>query len=113
MSFISLEDGRNFTRWVGEKFLRFVEFLGVVFEGKEDRVLELLKDIGQEVKGIKKRKLRNVRRERKGDYGRKTREKEKWWCMGEDKEEERGVVLWRRGMVVRVKLLSLEVKIIS
>lgn len=46
MSFPSVEDGENFTRWVGEKFYRFVEFLGVSVQGKEDRVLELPKDIG-------------------------------------------------------------------
>uniref|UniRef100_A0A0V0GXR6 Putative ovule protein n=1 Tax=Solanum chacoense TaxID=4108 RepID=A0A0V0GXR6_SOLCH len=37
-----------FTRWVGEKFLRFGEFLGVPFVGNEARVLELLRDIEHE-----------------------------------------------------------------
>ncbi|WMV26486.1 hypothetical protein MTR67_019871 [Solanum verrucosum] len=40
--------GGFFTRWVGEKFLRFGEFLGVPFVGIEARVLELLRDIEHE-----------------------------------------------------------------
>ncbi|MCD7459388.1 hypothetical protein HAX54_040818 [Datura stramonium] len=56
-------DPQNLTRvehgkspsWVGEKFLKFGEVLGVYFEGKEERVLDLLRDIEKEANGIREK----------------------------------------------------------
>ncbi|MCD7457677.1 hypothetical protein HAX54_035750 [Datura stramonium] len=75
MPLASLEDGRLFTIWVVEKFLRFGEFLGVSFEGKDSRVLVLLKDIKQETKegrlqefvNSKEGKVKSLGKEKEGE----------------------------------------------
>ncbi|XP_070019157.1 uncharacterized protein [Nicotiana sylvestris] len=40
--------GKDMSFWMEDKLLNFEKFLGVSFEGKEDRVLELLREIEQQ-----------------------------------------------------------------
>ncbi|PHT48232.1 hypothetical protein CQW23_12440 [Capsicum baccatum] len=62
MPIACVEVGKGMSRWANGKQLKFGEFLGVIFEGKEDRVLDLLRDI-EKVRGLRKGERRAQGRE--------------------------------------------------
>ncbi|MCE0480968.1 hypothetical protein HAX54_038278 [Datura stramonium] len=64
---IALVEGPS--SWVGEKFLKFGEVLGVDFEGKEERVLDLLRDIEKEANGIREKESDDPRERTKMSLG--------------------------------------------
>lgn len=55
------EEGRSLISREGEKYLMFAEFLGVFFEGKEGRVLELPRGIEQEARGVREKEIVDMR----------------------------------------------------
>ncbi|XP_016447882.2 uncharacterized protein LOC107772940 [Nicotiana tabacum] len=103
-------EGGDMSFWMEEKLLNFGKFLGVSVEGKEDRVLELLREIEQQslYEGTGRELGKGVKQNNLGDvvvYQRRGRV-----CDKEKGTSARGVGKWGLLLLMEVKILSWNVR---